>query len=116
MAQSIQTWADSGARQDMPFVDLQTVIGADEGVETSWVEIYYGGEIGSHIRPKSRASIESMQKKASNPVKAPTLSQNRTQEVNLAALSRLLEGKEASFKLIYQYLSVREYKRLFGSA
>lgn len=50
----IKMWVDQGANPDEPFVTFAEPVGADQGCETSTIELYYGGEIGSHIRPKHR--------------------------------------------------------------
>ncbi len=50
---AIRRWVDRGADPTYPIVDFNEIVGADRGVETSLVEIYYGEEVGSHIRPKA---------------------------------------------------------------
>lgn len=51
LEQAIKRWADAGAPQPSHHT-FDHPIGADQGHETSTVEIYYGGPLGSHIRPK----------------------------------------------------------------
>lgn len=43
---------------DVRFFDIGYSIGWDEGQETQIVELYYNGETGSHIRPKSEDRIK----------------------------------------------------------
>jgi hypothetical protein len=40
------------------FVDCGEAVGVDAGVETEWVELYYGGSIGSHMRPKVGSQVK----------------------------------------------------------
>lgn len=52
---TIKAWALSGRQSN--FLDFEDEIGVDNGEKTSVIELYYGGEIGSHIRPKATSMI-----------------------------------------------------------
>jgi hypothetical protein len=48
-------WIDErGGDPDKKFFEYEEPVGADEGKEINYIELYYGDEIGSHIRPKHR--------------------------------------------------------------
>ncbi len=51
LEKAIKGWADFGAPQPS-YYRFDQPIGVDQGHGTSMVEIYYGGPIGSHMRPK----------------------------------------------------------------
>ena len=52
VVESVANWVRQGAeRSDKVY--LARMIGADDGFETDSVEMYYGGPIGLHMRPKA---------------------------------------------------------------
>lgn len=53
LERAIKSWVDNGADTGNMFIEFPQPVGVDEGSETRFVELYYGAEIGSHIRPKT---------------------------------------------------------------
>ncbi len=51
---SVEAWVDKGADLANPYVEFPESIGADNGNETTWVQIYFTASGGVHIRPKHR--------------------------------------------------------------
>ena len=111
---AIRQWATKGADTNYSYVKLSESIGADNGVETSWVELYYGGEVGSHIRPKH---LESNQRP--NSLSQP-ISSNHAQSIerslhrnNRETLKYRLEC-DPVISIVYSYLLSSERFYLFG--
>lgn len=49
-------WVENGADFNKPYVEFSKPVGADEGKETNYVQIYFTGELGVHMRPKTLRS------------------------------------------------------------
>lgn len=50
---ALREWFLRGASHEKRLIEYDRDIGADKGRATSFVEIYYGADTGSHIRPKT---------------------------------------------------------------
>ena len=127
VAHAIRMWADAGANEDQMWIEFSGPIGADEGSETSWVELYYRGELGSHIRPKSiplGKSSESKKVKALNEAKEGALApkpvvnaiatETLARKENRSFLETLLRNQTDSIEPVYKYLLADEAHDLFA--
>lgn len=90
LAQCIRKWVDEGADLSHQFVKFSGPIGASEGRETSWVQLYYCDVTHSHMRPICEEHVKT---------------EKAAQEKELEGLKSLRSDPEVG-KLILSYLTI----------
>lgn len=113
LAEAITTWADAGENYDYPFVTLSRPVGADNGVETNVVQVYYGDFIGSHIRPKYIDTTDRPQSLPAPQIPTVIIIERTHQKTNREMLKLQLEPDICSV-LTKSYLSPEERHFYFG--